>query len=190
MTITETPDLRSRSLPIAADSTPTAPPGFIPGGLGRRLAAKLIDLGGVVALQLIVGLLVGIDARLFFGGRGATAVATLGDYWWGVLGSTLIFGYFVAFESVGGRTPGKRLLGLRVFGPGRSSHPTVGQAMARNAYLLLWLLPVPAAWVGAEGTLFALFAVAVVAIAVSIYRSPTKQGMNDRMAGGTQVVKL
>jgi uncharacterized RDD family membrane protein YckC len=190
MTITETPDLRSRSFSIGTGSTPPAPLGFIPGGLGRRLVAKLIDLGAVVALQLIVGLFVGIDAGLFFGERGAMAVATLGDYWWGVLGSTLIFLYFVAFEAVVGRTPGKRLMGLRVLGTGRTSHPTAGQAMARNAYLLLWLLPVPAALVGAENALYALFTAAVVTIAVSIYRSPAKQGMNDRMAGGTQVVKL
>ena len=186
MTITGTPDVRGlpgRSLPIDGGSTPPPSQEFIPGTLGERLAAKLIDLAIIKATPVIL-----VIGMLFSGDLHARLVTT---GWSEVLGATFVFVYFVASEAIGGRTLGKRLMGLRVYGPGGSAKPTFMQAVARNAYLLLWLLPVffnlPLVLVGVGGI---LFAAAAIAIAISIHRSPTHRGINDRMAGGTQVINL
>lgn len=73
------------------------------GGLGSRFLAQLIDL-------LLTSLLIGALAILLFaiGGGVATAVFL-------VLAFLIWFGYDVLFEVLAnGRTPGKRLCGLRV----------------------------------------------------------------------------
>lgn len=73
-------------------------------GLGSRFAAALIDLIIWVILLVIIGSQTGDS---FTGGFG-TAIRT-------VLVFLLVFGYFAVFEAVWrGRTPGKRLNGLRV----------------------------------------------------------------------------
>ena len=92
----------------------------------------------------------------------------------------LTFVYFLAFEIAQGRTPGKKLLGLRVHGPGGAAKPDVQQAAIRNVWTLLNIIP----FIGGLLTL-----VAVIVIAVTINSSPTKQGKHDELAGGTQVVK-
>ena len=90
-----------------------------------------------------------------------------------------MFLYFVAFETTQGWTPGKKVLGLSVHGPGGAPKPTAQQSAIRNVWTLLhhsvrrW----PA---GAHR---------VIVIAVTINSSPTKQGKHDELAGGTQVVK-
>lgn len=137
-----------------------------PGGLTRRFLARLID-----------GILVNIVAVLlaFF--------AFDRDYWFlttGVFSGVLMFGYFVLFESTNGATFGKRLLGLRVRGPGGAANPDVRQSAIRNAFTLLAVIPY-------LGDLLAF--VAYVVIAVTISGSSTRQGKHDEWAGGTQVVK-
>jgi len=136
-----------------------------PGGLGLRFAARLID--GIIVNVVAFGI--------------ALAVGSLTNYWvTGLFSGLLMFVYFLAFESTQGWTPGKKLLGLTVHGPGGAPKPDVQQAAIRNVWTLLNIIP----FIGGLLTL-----VAVIVIAVTINSSPTKQGKHDELAGGTQVVK-
>ncbi|HYZ66818.1 MAG TPA: RDD family protein [Mycobacterium sp.] len=141
------------------------PGGQGPGGLGVRFGARLID-----------GIIVNVVAFII-----AFAIGSLNNYWvTGLFSGLLMFLYFLAFESTQGWTPGKKLLGLSVRGPGGAPKPDVQQAAIRNVWTLLNIVP----FIGGLLTL-----VAVIVIAVTINGSPTKQGKHDELAGGTQVVK-
>jgi uncharacterized RDD family membrane protein YckC len=144
---------------------PPFPAGLEAGGLVVRFFARLID-----------GIIVGIVCFLlsFF-------TDTLSSIWvTGLFTGLLMFAYFIAFETAQGWTPGKRVLGLRVHGPGGAPKPTAQQAAIRNAWTLFPIIPF-------IGGLLAF--VAMIVIAVTITGSPTKQGKHDDLAGGTQVVK-
>jgi uncharacterized RDD family membrane protein YckC len=137
-----------------------------PGGLGRRFFARVIDgfLVNIVAFFL----------SFFMFDR---------DYWFlvtGLFSGVLTFGYFVLFEVAYGASPGKKLLGLAVRGPGGAPKPDARQSAIRNSFTLLAVIPY-------LGGLLAF--VAYVIIAVTISSSPTKQGKHDELAGGTEVVK-
>jgi len=141
------------------------PGGQVPGGLALRFAARLID-----------GIIVNVVAFLL-----AFAIDAVSNVWvTGLFSGLLMFLYFVAFEITQGWTPGKKLLGLSVHGPGGAPKPTAQQSAIRNVWTLLNIVP----FVGGLLTL-----VAVIVIAVTINSSPTKQGKHDELAGGTQVVK-
>ena len=142
------------------------PPGAqVPGDLLFRFLARLID-----------GVLVAVVAFVL-----AFAVSSVTNIWiTGLFTGLLTFIYFVAFETTQGWTPGKKVLGLSVHGPGGAPKPTAQQSAIRNSWTLLNIVP----FVGGLLTL-----VAVVIIAVTINGSPTKQGKHDELAGGTQVVK-
>jgi uncharacterized RDD family membrane protein YckC len=145
---------------------PPSPRAQQPGGLGLRFLARLID-----------GILVNIAAFLL------SLLLLDKDSWFlatGLFSGVLIFGYFVLFEVTQGSTPGKKLLGLAVRGPGGAPKPDAKQSAIRNAFTLLAVVPY-------IGWLLAL--VAYIVIAATISASPTKQGKHDELAGGTQVVK-
>jgi uncharacterized RDD family membrane protein YckC len=126
--------------------------------------------------RLIDGIIVNIVAFVI-----SFAIGSLNNYWvTGLFSGLLMFLYFLAFESTQGWTPGKRLLGLSVHGPGGAAKPDVQQAAIRNSWTLLNIVP----FIGGLLTL-----VAVIVIAVTINSSATKQGKHDELAGGTQVVK-
>ena len=149
-----------------------APSGQRPAGLFRRFFARLLD-------QWIVGIPVALFLRAFtdWGSLGAlTRVVLIGL----ILGITT-FAYFVVFEVTLGWTPAKKLLGMTVHGPGGAQKPDVKQSAVRNAFQLLWLIPY-----GVGGWIVCL---AWIVIAVTIDRSPTSQGIHDRWAGGTEVVR-
>lgn len=136
-----------------------------PGGLGRRWLARVID-----------GIVVMIGAFFL-----SFVTDSLSSYWvTGLFTGLLMFIYYVAFEVGMGSTPGKKVLGLAVHGPGGTPKPTAAQSAIRNAFTLLTIIP----WVGGL-----LAVVAMIVIAVTISGSPTKQGKHDELAGGTQVVR-
>ena len=136
-----------------------------PGGLVLRFVARLID--GIIVNIVAFGI--------------AIAIGSLNNYWvTGLFSGLLMFLYFLAFESTQGWTPGKKLLGLSVHGPGGAAKPDLQQAAIRNVWTLLNIVP----FIGGLLTL-----IAVIVIAVTINSSPTKQGKHDELAGGTQVVK-
>ena len=126
--------------------------------------------------RLIDGIIVNVVAFLL-----AMAVSSMSNYWvTGLFSGLLMFVYFLAFETMQGWTPGKKLLGLSVHGPGGAAKPTAQQSAIRNVWTLLNIVP----FIGGLLTL-----IAVIVIAVTINSSPTKQGKHDELAGGTQVVK-
>ncbi|ORA38725.1 RDD family protein [Mycobacterium aquaticum] len=136
-----------------------------PGGLAARFFARVID-----------GILVGIVSIVL-----SVVTDSLSSYWvTGLFTGLLSFVYFVLFETTSGWTPGKRLLGLAVHGPGGAAKPTAAQSAIRNAFTLLPIIPFIGGFLGV---------VAIIVIAVTISSSPTKQGKHDELAGGTQVVK-
>jgi uncharacterized RDD family membrane protein YckC len=141
------------------------PGGQEPGGLGLRFGARLID--GIIVNVVAFGI--------------AMAIGSMTNYWvTGLFSGLLMFLYFLGFETTQGWTPGKKVLGLSVHGPGGAPKPTAQQAAIRNVWTLLNIVP----FIGGLLTL-----VAVIVIAVTINGSPTKQGKHDELAGGTQVVK-
>ncbi|ANE80681.1 RDD family protein [Mycobacterium adipatum] len=136
-----------------------------PGGLLPRWLARIID-----------GILIGIVAFVL-----AFFTDTLSNVWvTGLFTGALTFIYYVAFETTQGWTPGKKVLGLHVNGPGGAAKPTVQQSAVRNAFTLLPIIPFVGGLLGV---------IAILVIAVTINASPTKQGKHDELAGGTQVLK-
>ncbi|MGA8328121.1 MAG: RDD family protein [Mycobacterium sp.] len=137
-----------------------------PGGLAQRFFARLID-------GIVVNIVVFVLTLFFFP-----------DYWWlvtGVFSGVLMFGYFVLLEVTQGASLGKRLLGLKVLGPGGRLKPDFSQSAIRNSFTLLAVVPY-------VGPLLAF--IAYIVIAVTINASPCKQGKHDELAGGTQVIKV
>jgi uncharacterized RDD family membrane protein YckC len=141
------------------------PPHGQAGGLAIRFAARLID-GVLVAV---------VSWILIF------ATDSLSNYWiTGLFTGLLTFVYFLVFETTQGWTPGKKLLGLRVHGPGGAPKPTAAQSAIRNSWTVLPIVPFIGGLLGV---------IAIIVIAVTINGSSTKQGKHDEIAGGTQVVK-
>jgi len=138
-----------------------------PGGLLVRFLARLID-GVLVSIVGSIGIVSILSPRHL-----SDILVT------GLFTGVLMFAYFVAFEAGVGWTPGKKLLGLAVRGPGGRPKPDVAQAAIRNAWTLFPVVP----FVGG----LAAF-IAIVVIAVTVSSSPTKQGKHDELAGGTEVV--
>jgi uncharacterized RDD family membrane protein YckC len=126
--------------------------------------------------RLIDGIIIGIVsyALIFLTDTMSNIMVT------GVFTGLLTFVYFVAFEVSTGWTPGKKLLGLSVRGPGGAPKPTASQSAIRNSWTLLPIIPFVGGLLGV---------IAIIVIAVTINGSPTKQGKHDELAGGTQVIK-
>jgi uncharacterized RDD family membrane protein YckC len=137
----------------------------VPGGLGARFLARLID-------GIIVGI---VGSIVVFALQMQSNIMVTG-----LFTGLLTFVYFVAFEVTQGWTPGKKLLGLSVHGPAGAAKPDARQSAIRNAFTVLTIIPF-------VGGLLAF--IAIIVIAVTINGSPTKQGKHDELAGGTQVVK-
>ncbi|MET4429781.1 RDD family protein [Mycolicibacterium sp. 624] len=151
--------------PYSAPYGASGPSHGEPGGLLVRFVARLID-----------GIIVGIVGLLI-----AFATDTLSNILvTGLFTGVLTFGYFVLFEVTQGWTPGKKVLGLSVHGPGGQPKPDAKQSAIRNAFTLLSIVPFVGGLLGV---------IAIIVIAVTISGSPTKQGKHDELAGGTQVVK-
>jgi uncharacterized RDD family membrane protein YckC len=141
------------------------PAGGAPGGLAVRFGARVID--GIIIL--VVWWVLGF------------ATDTMSNFWvTGLFTGLLTFLYYLAFEVTQGWTPGKKLLGLGVRGPGGAPKPSVQQSAIRNSWTLLPIIPIIGPVLGF---------IAIIVIAVTINGSPTKQGKHDELAGGTQVVK-
>jgi uncharacterized RDD family membrane protein YckC len=102
------------------------PGGQEPGGLGLRFAARLID-GVIVHIVWIVLVLL---------------TDSLSSFWvTGLFSGLLMFLYFLGFETTQGWTPGKKILGLSVRGPGGAPKPDVQQSAIRNAWTLFNIVP-------------------------------------------------
>ena len=146
-----------------------------------RFLAKLIDwiLVGIVIGIVIIPLTIGLafSGAGGFGGFGFSPGAILTN----VVLYGLAIGYFAFLESNRGQTLGKMLLKLQVQGPD-GQFPTMEQALKRNAYMLLGIIPVLGG--------LAYFVVTIY-IAVTINNDTVaRQGWNDEFGGGTRVLKI
>lgn len=138
-----------------------------PAGLKVRCIARMLDClfaavaGAVTYLVLTV---IGIPDAI-----AAAPAAVFG------------FLYFVIFEVTTGSTPAKRLFELVIEGTGPDFHPTLLEAAIRNSFILLGLVPI----IGLP-----LLLVAAASIAVTIALDDAHLGIHDRLANGTQVVRV
>ena len=96
------------------------------------LIAQVIVFTGGAVLTLVASL-VGGDLSLTTVGRILAACA------WALV----VANYFVLFWSTAGRTPGMRVLGLRVVGPD-GGHPGLPRSIVRLVGLLLAIIPLGA----------------------------------------------
>jgi uncharacterized RDD family membrane protein YckC len=128
--------------------------------LGSRLAARAVDVAILAAVDVGLGQLMG------FG------------FDWLALAALTVLVYFAGGDAAFGATPGKRLFGLRVLGPG-GCRPTVRQALIRESFTLLGAVPF-------AGPVLALGA--WVWIVLTIRSHPAGQGKHDILAGGTRVI--
>jgi len=73
---------------------------------------------------------------------------TLSSFWFtGLFTGLLTFLYFLGIRDHQGWTPGKKILGLSVHGPGGAPKPTAQQSRIRNSWTLLSIIPfVSACW--------------------------------------------
>lgn len=141
-------------------------------GAWIRFAALFIDFVAATVLLLTVSFAVGA----------AGLTDGLSELTRRHIVAALMLLYFVGFQAWVGWSPGMRALGLRVKGAENASKPSFAAALIRNCYLLV-LIATP------DTELFALISFAVMlTIGYTISKSPRRQGIHDRLAGGTQVV--
>lgn len=106
-------------------------------GVGSRALAALIDAVIVVSGLFVVGIAL-IVTTLY-----VTPIGSIGDAVLGLAIFAAVFGYYTLFEGLGGgRTPGKRVVGLRVV---RDTGHAIGfgDAAVRNIVRLADALPPP-----------------------------------------------
>jgi uncharacterized RDD family membrane protein YckC len=130
--------------------------------LGSRFAARGVDAAILIAFDVGLGQFIGF-----------------GFDWLGLAALAVLI-YFAGCDAAFGATPGKRLLGLKVLGPG-GGRPTVGQATVRESFTLLGAVPF-------AGPILALIAWGW--IVVTIRSHPLGQGRHDILAGGTRLVRV
>ena len=106
-------------------------------GIGSRALAALIDAA------IVVGVLLTLFVLLLIGTRYVGLIGSLGDAVLGLALFAAVFGYYTLFEGLGGgRTPGKRIVGLRVV---RDTGHAIGfgEAAVRNIVRVADALPPP-----------------------------------------------
>lgn len=145
-------------------------------GVFPRFLARLLD-------AFVVGLPLGILLGLVFSFAGI-ADKTSGVILMSAISLLAMVAYHVHFESREGRTPGKRVFGLRIVNA-NGAVPSVEEAFRRNAWILLGVLSgVP----GIKAISGLAQAAAGVGIAVTISMDADNQGWHDKFAGGTRVL--
>ncbi len=149
-----------------------------PAGAGIRLGARIID-GIIVAIPVsIIEGIVGVAA-----GGIAYYIVT-------VILSFAAIVYFTYFESRKGATLGKQLLKLRTVGPD-GNIPAQDVAFKRNIWMLLSVVTALVNFIFFLPAIVGLATLAlVIAIGVTINNDPNKQGLHDKFAGGTRVVRV
>lgn len=164
-----------------------------PADLGQRFVARLVDfvllaiVNGILVSFVVLGLLWGSDA-----GSLTTWGINNGTSYAASVVSTLIttaifLGYFTWMESSRGQTIGKMLMKLETRGPA-GGHPTVEQALKRNAFTAIGVLGI-IPFLGFIASLLSLVAVIMIAVTIS-QDTVTRHGWHDNFAGGTTVVRV
>ena len=120
-----TEDLNPYRPPIAdVDGMPGAAVDRPRAGKGRRFATLIVDYVGFYALGALVGI-------LLFAVFGQGAVAFYSTGWSTLMGVFLVLAYYLFFEGLWGRTPGKMILGTVVTDL-QGKPPTFGAVVKRS----------------------------------------------------------
>jgi uncharacterized RDD family membrane protein YckC len=106
-------------------------------GVASRGLALVLDALAVAVISLLLGGAIGVVASLAGGIRPHSLAAIL----LGSGGAIVALGYFTLFWSTVGQTPGMRLAGVRVRGPGSDGRLTAGRAFVRTLGLALAIIP-------------------------------------------------
>jgi uncharacterized RDD family membrane protein YckC len=142
-----------------------------PGNLLDRFLARLID-GIIVGIVYFIIYIVLLSATSYF----------LAVFLSGVVGAALYLGYFGYLESNRGQTFGKQVMKLKTVGPDGHSNPTMNEAIKRNIWYALGVIP----FVGGLAEL-----ASIILIAIGINGDPVnRQHWFDTFAGGTKVIKI
>lgn len=139
---------------------------YVPGTLPWRIAAHLIDMVVLFVALLAVWSIFGNTVPLWLLPYVNTAV---------------VVAYAVTFETLRGQTLGKQSFRLRVRNQD-GFNPTPGQALRRNLYFVLALLP------GFIGGLITLTVIGWIAASILVDVTD-RQGINDRFARQTFVTR-
>ena len=140
---------------------------YVLADVGSRAAALAIDLVVLVLTLIVVGWVMN---RL---GLAGPALANLSRPLFFLILFFLIWGYFILFEALwGGRTPGKRALGLRVVHAGGEPLSWQGSVLRNLVKIVVDMQPLPSGMLGA----------------VSIVATKRAQRLGD-LAAGTVVVR-
>ena len=105
-------------------------------GIATRAVALAVDVGIAHVIVLSGGAVLALVASLVGDVRLDTLARVLAAAAWTIVVGT----YFVLFWTTAGRTPGMRLLGLRVVGPD-GGHPGVARSGLRLVGLALAIVP-------------------------------------------------
>lgn len=127
--------VRSAAARLDARISGAKPAGFA--GVASRGLALVVDALLVAVVSLLLGGAVGVVSALVGGIRPHSLAAVL----LGVGGAIVALGYFTLFWSTAGQTPGMRLAGVRVRGPGFDGRLTAGRALVRTLGLALAIIP-------------------------------------------------
>lgn len=138
----------------------------IPGTLMWRIAAHILDILILIVLLILIWV---VAARF--------VSLTLVPF----INTTIVVAYAVGFETLWGRTLGKQVLRLRVRNQA-GMKPTPGQALRRNLYFTLAILP------GFIGGLIALGVIGWISAAILV-DIDSRQGIHDRFANQTFVTR-
>jgi uncharacterized RDD family membrane protein YckC len=106
-------------------------------GVASRGLALVVDACLVAVFSLLLGGAIGVVASLVGGIRPEWLAGAL----LGTGGAIVALGYFTLFWSAAGQTPGMRLAGVWVRGPGRDGRLSVGRAFVRTVGLALAIIP-------------------------------------------------
>jgi uncharacterized RDD family membrane protein YckC len=106
-------------------------------GVASRGLALAVDALAVAVISLLLGGAVGVVSSLVGGIRPHALAAIL----LGAGGAIVAAGYFTLFWSTAGQTPGMRLAGVRVHGPGLDGRLTASRAFVRAIGLALAIIP-------------------------------------------------
>ena len=138
----------------------------VPGRLMWRLGAHIIDIAILFTLFVVI----------WSAAAGAVSLSLVP-----FVNTAIVLAYAAGLETIRGRTLGKQVLRLRVHNQG-GVNPTLGQALRRNLYFLLALLP------GFIGGLVALTVIGWIAASILV-DVVSRQGINDRFAQETFVTR-
>ena len=97
---------------------------IIPAGKGRRFGTLLVDY----VMFMLLSFCIGVVIALLFGDRGVKAMQLIPDF---ILGLLILSAYYVFFEGIWARTPGKLVFGTVVVTE-TGTKPSIKQVLGRT----------------------------------------------------------